>query len=149
MANVKLLPQDSTDLRSIYLHRIFHQLLWKLPWKSIFFHGSFHGRRRNNISTSIENSSEAGGSRFTSMQVSGSFHGSTWFSVVRRSGSFHRSHQMKLPRILFRASFHGLSYIPIYCYLFPRVLQTSSCFHKTNPNTNSNQNPNPKLELPS
>ena len=121
MANVKLLPQDSTDLRSIYLHRIFHQLLWKLPWKSIFFHGSFHGRRRKNIFTSIEISSEADGSRFTSMQVSGSFHGSPW--------SFPMSVEVEASIAPIKWSCHGYYFVQA-SMSFHISLSTATYFHE-------------------
>ena len=67
---------------------------------------------------------EVGGSRFTSMGVSGSFHGSTWkfpLSVEVEASS-------------------------TYVDLFPRVSKTVSYFQKTNPNPNLN--PNLQLQLP-
>ena len=69
---------------SIYFHGSFHQfpvsmevslLLWKLPWKSVAVH--------------FMEPMEVGGSRFTSMEVIGSFRGSTW--------NFHCRWKWKLP----------------------------------------------------
>ena len=70
-------------------------------------------------------------------------------------GSFHCRWKWKLPLLLpsiaastntFRGRFHELPYTPPYFHLLPRVSQTFSCFHKTNPY--HNPNPSPKLELP-
>ena len=76
------------------------------------------------------------------IKVSGSFRGSTW--------EFPLSVEVEAPLLpsiaastnIFRGSFNELPYAPTYFHLLPRVSQTSSCFHKTNPN------PNPKLEPP-
>ena len=102
---------------------------------------------------------EVGRSRFTHMEVSGSFHGSTWkfplsveveASIASINGSFHEHIPWKLPLLpsiasstnIFNGSFHELSYTPTYFHLLSRVSQTSTCFQKTNPS------PNPKPELP-
>ena len=71
------------------------------------------------------------------------FHESLWklpwkymeISAVGRSGRFHCFHQLQLVRtysVEVFMSFH----IPLHMYfhLLPRVSQTSSCLHKTNPN---------------
>ena len=91
-------------------------LPWKPPWKSVesdYFHLNFH---------------EVGGCRFTFMEVSGSFHGSTWkfplseeveASVASINCSVHEHSPWKLP------------YTPTYFHLLPRLSQTSSCFYKT------------------
>ena len=54
------------------------------------------------------------------------------------SESFHCQWKRKLPLLpiaasthIFRGSFHELPYTPTYFHLPLRVLQTSSCFHKT------------------
>ena len=89
---------------------------------------------------SMEISMEVGRSTPTSMEVSRSFHRST--------GKFHLSveveasncfHQLQLPRIYSVEASMSL-HTPTYFHLLPRVSQTSSCFHKTDPK--------PKLELP-
>ena len=80
---------------------------------------------------------EASGTRFTCAEVSGSF--------LENAYSFHCRRKWKLRSIAastsgFRGSFQCLLYTPTYFHLLPRVSQTSSCFHKTDPK--------PKLELP-
>ena len=74
------------------------------------------------------------------IKVSGSFRGSTW--------EFPLSVEVEAPLLpsiaastnIFRGSFNELPYAPTYFHLLPRVSQTSSCFHKTDPK--------PKLEIP-
>ena len=88
------------------------------------------GRGRISRFTSMECSMEVGGSRFTSMEVGGSFHGNTWEvprSVVVEASfaSINCSFQKFIPRKLPWVS------IPTYFHLLPRVSQTSSSFHKT------------------
>ena len=75
---------------------------------------------------------QVGGSRFTSMEVSGSFHGNTWeiplsveveASIVSINCSFHECMPWKLP--------WASIYPYIFFHLLPRVSQTSRCFYKT------------------
>ena len=112
------LALGSVDFRSSFFRGVFHQR----PWKPIYIHGSFHGSRWI-IFISMETSMKVGGSIFTSIVISGSFH-----------GSFHCRWKWKLPLLpsiaastnILRGSFHELPYTPTYFHLPPRVLQTSS-----------------------
>ena len=115
------------------------------------FSSHFHG----STLASKETSMEVGGNRFTSMEFS------PWklvkvdllpWKLVEASmeihGRFYCRWQCKPPLLpsiatstnIFRRSFHEVPYTPTYFHLLPRVSQSSSCFHKTNPNL--------KLELP-
>ena len=116
------------------------------------FHRKFHGSKftsmetftevSGRIVTSMGISMEDGGSRFTSIEVSRSFHGSTWKFLL--SVEVEASIASISCMDIFCGSFHEIPHTPTYFCLLPRVSQTSSCFHKTN----RNRNPNPKLELP-
>ena len=91
----------------------------------------------------MEASTQVGGSRFTSKEISRDVGGSRFTSMeVRRfRGSFHCRWKWKLPLLpsiatstnIFRGSFHAHPYTPTYLHLLARVSQISSCFHDTNP----------------
>ena len=142
------LPQGSTEFRSSTCIDV-----------STNFYGNFHGRQFSSMEASIED-----GGRICLLawkfQVKLLEVDLLLCKLMEASmevlGIFHCRWKLKLPLLrsneastnMLRSSFHELSYIPIYFYLFPRVSQTCSCLHKTNPNPNSNPNPIPKLELP-
>ena len=99
-----------------------------LPWKLVETYG---GSRF--ISLSVEISIEVGGSRFTSMEVVGSFHGNAWTfpllveveaSIASIDCSFHEYS-------LVRAKLSWASKYPNIVPPTSEVLQTSSWFHKT------------------
>ena len=123
----------SVEVGGIY----FHGSWWKLRSKLIYFHGrkeSFHGSRWKQL---VEVNLLPWKLVDSCMQVHGSFR-------CRWKWKLPFLPSVEVSTNVFRGSFHDVPYTPTYFHLLPRVSQTSSRFHKTNPD----HIPNPKLELP-
>ena len=144
---------------SVYFHllprvsqtsRCFHKTsinVHRLPFNQVTkFRRFFHGSQFN----SMEASMEVGGRILLQWKFPWKLvevESLPWKLVeasMEVHGSFHCRWRWKLPLLpsiaastnIFRGSFYEISNTLTYFYLFRQVSQTSSCFHKTNPNPN-------------
>ena len=73
---------------------------------------------------------EVGGNRFTYVEVSGRFHGST--STLPPSVEVEASITSIICSLyVYYGSFHELPYTPPYCFYFYEYCKTSCCLYKT------------------